>query len=102
MDIIPRIHHQRGRTRQRPEFKLREELINRNRGKHIWKCGLLEMSELQPYRCMKCNLTMAELQELGNTGVCSSEIDFTSTVIAEDGRLLLDLGTSIVIRDWIG
>jgi hypothetical protein len=51
---------------------------------------------------MKCNLTMAELQELGNTGVCSSEIDFTSTVIAEDGRLLLDLGTSIVIRDWIG
>jgi len=58
---------------QHPEFKLSEDLLNRNRGKHIWKCGLLEMAELQPYRCMKCNLTIAELQQLGNTGVCSSE-----------------------------
>ena len=49
------------------------ELLKRNQGKHVWTGGLLEMAEKRPYRCIKCNLTMDELKQLHNTGVCNGK-----------------------------
>jgi hypothetical protein len=55
-----------------------EAVLKREEGKHVWEGGLLESLMDVPKhpcrRCFKCKLTMSELEQMHNTGVCDGKV----------------------------